>query len=200
MTDAMRVTAWLGLTMSSFGMVSTSLAQESEPQKAQVEPIKEIPDEYRALIDTTKTAQPSLSTVFFFRPGTFQNLQSVRAGQRFDMVVSLNMPATSNVQATVRAFRLDVSGLGSGDVEVLPIVTGSAPDEAYWAVPPTSPLVIPSGFTGVRVSNLRVRPDAKQPPAGAATPFQPVKFPDHVIMFVEHGGVVLAPTLRIAQP
>jgi hypothetical protein len=173
----------------------------SAQDKAKTEDLKEMPGELKSLVQRTTTGPPMLAAVFFFEPGTNINAQSVTAGKRFDIVVFLSNTATADVQVTVTAFRLDASGVGSGTVKVLPIVVGTGADEKYWAVAPPSPVTIKSGFLGVRIHGVQVLQNAKQPPDGDATkPFVPVVFPDHVIMFVKQGDVVLAPTLRVAKP
>lgn len=187
----------------AWGGVPAASAQEGRKggavERARTEVLTDLPAEYKALVGKGVADRPGF-TVFFLQPGTNTIAQSVRAGQPFDMLVILTTSSSAEQQVTVRAFRLDLSGLGSGDVKVLPIVSGTAPDEEYWAAAPASPLRFPAGATAVRVSGIRVRRDAKQPPAGAASPFNPVDFPDSVIMFCELNGFTLAPTVRIAKP
>lgn len=194
----------VGLAASALLAASaTGSAGDEEPAEPQIEQVRDVPAGRKAFYDTpAKETVPRVQWVTFFRPGTNEVLDSVPAGQRFDVEILLDRRATSDVQVTVTAFRLDAAGLGSGDVKVIPIVVGSGPGERYWAIQPPSPVTIRNGSFGVRIQNAgKVLADAQQPPGGNITmPFVPVKFPDHVILFVKHGESLLAPTLRIAKP
>ena len=194
--SVMKKCLWLvALAMIAY-VPAPSRADDKDENKT--EQIKEIPDEIKSIIPRTAASQAQLAWVFFYEAGTTNIVQSVSAGKKFDIVVLLNSPAPANVEVTVRSFRLDVSGLDSGSVKVLPIATGSG--ATYWVNAPSSPLTIQSGNRGVRNRNVMVDQNAMQPAGGDATTLEPVRFPDHVILFVKQGDVVLSPTLRIAKP
>jgi len=196
--------AYLGLSVATVALAAApSSADDKEKERAapKVEQLKELPSTIRLPSERTRAESPSLSVVLFLRPGSDEILQSVAAGAKFDVLIALDRPATSAVDITVVPFRLDVTGLGSGQVKVIPIVVGSGADEKYWDTPPPSPVRNQAGFYAVRVPGGRVLRNAKQPPGGDVTqPFAPISFPDHVIMFVRQGNALLAPTLRVTAP
>lgn len=182
------------LVLQSASVVAQS-QKERNAESDKPAPAKEAPEGYSVEAESrTAGVYPGATRV----RGSAQ--QSVAAGERFLLDVWLNRPARSDTQVTLKVFRVDLSGVGSGDVQVLPIVMGSAPGEEYWDVQPMSPFTIPRGRQGYVNIPARVLANAKQPPAGMSSPFEPVQFPDHLIFIAETSDGIHTQTVRVRKP
>jgi hypothetical protein len=194
----MKLRGLAALFAAAVGIVALAgaslLAQNEGRDKPK--PVKEAPEGYAVKAD--RAASGGVYPGAIRVRGSAE--QSVAAGEVFLMDVFLNDTAPSDTQVTLKAFRLDLSGVGSGDVKVIPIVEGSGSDEKYWAIQPLSPITIPKGYIGLVNIQARVMPNAKQPTAGTATPFKPVEFPDHLIFIAENNNGVHTRTLRVRKP
>jgi hypothetical protein len=158
--------------------------------------VKEAPEGFAPKVDSTSSGDvcPAMIRI---RGGLELG---VAAGEVFSMDVYLNQVAPSDTEILLKAFRIDLSGIDSGGVKILPIIEGGGPDEKYWGVQPLDSITIPEGFIGLVNIQVGVLANAKQPPVGATTPFQPLKFPDHLIFVAENKNGIQTQPLKVRKP